>query len=134
MPFTRRKLLLAGCALACGPQFEPLPTAVNVGNVSDLPEGTLKPVSGVPVAVGRDPNGIYAMSLECTHAGCDMSGGVTNTLIDCGCHGSRFDAQGNVLRGPASAPLPHFVVTADASGVLTVHTDQPTAESTRLPV
>src|ERR1041384_7172095 len=102
MPLSRRTLLLAGCAAAgcgLGPDVSNLPDAVDAGNISNLPVGTLRAVNNLPVAIGRDSGGIYAMSLVCTHAGGDMSGGVGASAIDCSCHGSRFDPQGNVLRG-----------------------------------
>ena len=76
-----------------------------------------------------------ALALVCTRAGCDISrsgGSISFGSIDCGCHGSIFDGQGKVLRGPAERPLPHLLVSADAAGALTVHGDQVTAESTRL--
>ena len=135
MPLSRRTLILAGCAAAgCGlPSVEQLPATIPAGNISGLPQGTLRALPGVPVAIARDAGGIYAMTLICTHQGCDMSGGVGPSFIDCGCHGSVFDAHGNPLRGPATLQLQHFVVDADASGALTVHTDQPTPASTRLP-
>ncbi|MBY0426512.1 MAG: Rieske 2Fe-2S domain-containing protein, partial [Cytophagales bacterium] len=45
-------------------------------------------------------------STTCTHAGCGTT--FDGTTFDCSCHGSRFDSQGNVLRGPASSPLNQF--------------------------
>ena len=118
------------------PGVDQLPTTIAAGSESGVPQGSLRAVPGFPVAIGRDQSGIYALSLICTHAGCDMSqaGSVSPSLIDCACHGSLFDGQGNVLRGPAASPLEHFVVTADASGALTIHTDQATPASTRLTV
>jgi cytochrome b6-f complex iron-sulfur subunit len=139
MTIGRRKLLLVGgglIAASCGPQTNrTLPALISAGKVTDLATGTLRAISGMGVAIGRDAQGIYALSLICTHAGCDISvdGSVSTGSIGCACHGSVFDGQGAVVRGPASAPLAHLVVTADAQGNLTIHGDQPTAASTRLP-
>jgi Rieske Fe-S protein len=55
------------------------------------------------VAIVRGGNGIYALSLVCTHLGCTVS--VTADGIFCPCHGSRFDQEGKVLQGPATKPL-----------------------------
>ena len=135
---SRRKLLVlgAGAAVACGAETGPaLDPLIDAGNQSSLSVGTLRPIAGKGVAIGRDAGGIYAMSLICTHAGCDISldGSVSGGSVQCFCHGSVFDGQGIVLRGPAGSPLPHLVVTADDSGELTIHGDQTTSPSTRLP-
>jgi Rieske Fe-S protein len=132
-------LLLVGgglVAAACGPDtFRKLPATIAAGNVRDLVEGSLRAIGGQGVAIGRDALGIYALSLVCTHAGCDISvdGAVSAGGIDCFCHGSAYDGQGNPLRGPARSALTHLVVTADALGNLTIHGDEPTPASTRLP-
>jgi nitrite reductase/ring-hydroxylating ferredoxin subunit len=103
------------------------------GNVSAFPAGTLRAFSSDPVAVGHDAGGIYAMSLICTHAGCNiaMQGAVSASGVVCNCHGSRFDAQGNRLAGPARTPLDHLAVTIDASGAVTVNGDLVVAASVR---
>lgn len=76
------------------------------------------------------------MTLTCPHAGCDIgqTGTVSPQGLFCGCHGSAFDPNGNVVRGPAMQPLDHFDVTADAGGNLTIHTDQVVGASQRLSV
>jgi Rieske Fe-S protein len=145
MALGRRRLLVLGlgggalCAgvLGCGSGASApvaLQPEIPAGNAASVAVGTLRPIPGAPVAVGRDSGGIFALSLICTHAGCDMSqnGSVSFGRIDCGCHGSIFDGQGNVQRGPANQPLPHLLVTAEASGALTVHGDSVTSPSTRL--
>ena len=140
MSFGRRKLLVIGSgaicahALGCGNDAPPLSPIIDAGNEADLAVGVLRAIARKGVAIGRDTRGIYAVSLICTHAGCDMSqdGAVSSGSIQCFCHGSVFDGQGNVLRGPANIPLPHLFVTADANGELTIHGDQPTPADTRL--
>jgi glycine/D-amino acid oxidase-like deaminating enzyme/nitrite reductase/ring-hydroxylating ferredoxin subunit len=56
--------------------------------------------------VYRDEAGrLHAVSLRCTHLGCLLRFNAAETSWDCPCHGSRFDVDGNVLEGPAVAPL-----------------------------
>lgn len=131
----RRTLLVFGGALAAGCGVGAgLASEIDAGPASALPAGTLRALSGQGVAIGRDATGIYALSLICTHQGCDISsaGFVSASGIQCFCHGAIFDAQGNVRAGPARASLVHFAVTQDASGTLTIHTDQTVPVSTRL--
>jgi Rieske Fe-S protein len=61
------------------------------------------------VALFRDGAGIHAVSSGCTHLGC-----IVNSLaegFECPCHGSRFAADGSVLKGPAPRALPWFKVS-----------------------
>jgi glycine/D-amino acid oxidase-like deaminating enzyme/nitrite reductase/ring-hydroxylating ferredoxin subunit len=58
------------------------------------------------VAVYRDPSGeLHERSAYCTHLGCVVAWNGAERTWDCPCHGSRFDADGDVLHGPAVAPL-----------------------------
>jgi Rieske Fe-S protein len=117
----------AGLGLGCGNPT--LSGTYAAGNVSALVMGKLTAVSSGPLALGLDAGGIWAMSLLCTHAGCEAS--IEATGVSCPCHGSQFDLQGNVLAGPARSPLPHFQVTVDASGAISVDSSVPVSESTR---
>jgi len=137
----RRFLALAGAAAAVGgcssPAVPPVQVGdVQAGNVTDLAVGSLDVVGSDPVCIGRDAGGFYAMTLTCTHAGCDIGqrGTVSAQGLVCGCHGSEFDANGNVTRGPATQPLDHFAVTVDATGNLIIHGDQIVDASQRLTV
>jgi Rieske Fe-S protein len=124
---------LCGCSSAVGPA--PVGDVAG-GNVSSLAVGVLAPIEGQPVCIGRDDGGVYAMTLTCTHAGCDIgeNGSVSGQGLVCGCHGSRFDANGNVVQGPASHALDHFAVTMDASGNLTIHGGEIVGADQRLKV
>ena len=42
---------------------------------------------------------------RCTHQGCVLREDVALGTWDCPCHGSRFDADGAVIQGPANSPL-----------------------------
>jgi Rieske Fe-S protein len=115
-----------------GAAVDPNDPATPIGNVSSFPLGSFS-VAGSIYFLGHDAGGLYAMSMQCTHAGCAvaMSG---STQLLCPCHASRFDHMGNVLAGPATKPLPHFPVTVDATGNITVDRFTVVSMSTRTPV
>lgn len=55
------------------------------------------------VAVIRQHNTIAVYSLICPHLGCTIN--LTEKLFKCPCHGSEFDLNGNVIKGPANKNL-----------------------------
>ena len=58
------------------------------------------------IAVSRDSDGtLHAVSARCTHMGCIVNWNSAETSWDCPCHGSRFDADGRVIEGPAVKAL-----------------------------
>ncbi|MEW5702547.1 MAG: ubiquinol-cytochrome c reductase iron-sulfur subunit [Candidatus Zixiibacteriota bacterium] len=64
---------------------------------------------GRSVAVYRDAEGIYAVSLRCTHLGCIVKSSPDG--FECPCHGSQFAPDGTVRKGPAPVRLPWHKVT-----------------------
>lgn len=58
-------------------------------------------------AVFRDEDGVvHRMSAVCVHLGCIVSWNTNEKTWDCPCHGSRYDATGRVINGPANSDLP----------------------------
>lgn len=58
------------------------------------------------LAVYRDEAGeIHAFRATCPHLGCIVEWNKTEQTWDCPCHGSRFDALGHVINGPANRNL-----------------------------
>ncbi len=84
---------------------------VTPGEVSSLDEIT--PNTGAvvregltKVAIFRDEAGeLHRRSAVCTHLGCIVGWNKAASTWDCPCHGSRFDAYGRVINGPASSDL-----------------------------
>jgi cytochrome b6-f complex iron-sulfur subunit len=59
-----------------------------------------------------------AMTAVCTHEGCTVSGYEDQTFV-CPCHGSRYNTNGGVVRGPAPAALRQFSTRLEGD-VLTI--------------
>ena len=128
------KILAAAPLMACaGASGSPASFGkVPAGNVSNTMQDTLAVVPNAPAILARDKDGLYAMTITCTHQSCDVS--PEGTTLFCSCHGSRFDSNGNVLAGPAGSPLVHFAVSVDAAGNITVDGTTQVAASVRTAV
>jgi nitrite reductase/ring-hydroxylating ferredoxin subunit/uncharacterized membrane protein len=82
---------------------------------SQLREGDKRTavIGDTPVVLVRDGGSVKALHDRCSHRGCSLAetGTVADGIIECGCHGSRFNLDdGTVVRGPATAGQPAFEV------------------------
>jgi cytochrome b6-f complex iron-sulfur subunit len=97
-----------------------LASSVKIGKPGDLPPGSDIFMPEQRLFITSKAGGIRAMSAICTHLGCTV--GRVEWGYQCPCHGSRFDAAGRVLRGPAPKPLPWFKILQGPDGLLLVDT------------
>jgi len=85
--------------------------------------------AGRSVALFRDAEGFYAISIVCTHLGCIVK--PTTTGFECPCHGSRFAPDGSVVRGPAPRELSWLAVSVAGDSVI-VDEETPVKQGTRV--
>ena len=119
---------LAGCAQNGGTTAGSS-TASTSGEGAGAPTvaGTLAKTSDVPVGSGvivddvvltQPTAGVFnCFSSVCPHAGCNVSE-VTEANIVCPCHGSRFDLEGAVVKGPAHEPLERRTISIKGDAIL----------------
>ncbi|HUI89031.1 MAG TPA: ubiquinol-cytochrome c reductase iron-sulfur subunit [Anaerolineales bacterium] len=99
----------------------PVKTEFDIGPMENYPIGSRSLVPDVPAVLIHSQTGFTALSLVCTHLGCTVM--QQDYGFGCPCHGSRYDANGNVLRGPAQNPLRSLRVEITADQHLILRTD-----------
>lgn len=82
----------------------------------------------------RDPKGIAAFSLLCTHQTCLIEQDAQAEGFVCPCHGSKFDALGRVISGPASEDLPWYSLRLLMNGNIEIDFSKRVAVDWRLAV
>lgn len=89
------------------------------GSLRLMPDGWEDPL----YLLALDGGGFAAVSSICTHRGCTVDLGGPG--LSCPCHGSQYDREGRVTRGPASRALTRYRVrVAGDELVIEVGTDR----------
>jgi cytochrome b6-f complex iron-sulfur subunit len=140
-PVTRRHVVAAavvaaaaavGCLPGCRtanpadggpllPETNPNGT-VDVGTADDYPHDGVydKNAASDRVYVVRKGGHLYALRSVCSHKACQVKPAAGADEFVCPCHGSRFELDGAVTKGPATRPLWHYAIAKSADGRLTV--------------
>ena len=98
------------------------PSAYAPGSATLLPDRRLY--------VFNEADGFYCISSVCTHLGCNVKRGGPG--FECPCHGSQFDRNGQVVRGPAPQALAWYALNLSPRNQLVVDLDQPVSPAFRL--
>ncbi len=116
---------LTGCASLVATPVTPVGGAVRLplrnypqltqagGYLKILPAG-----SYVPLYVLALDEGFAVLSPICTHLQCTVN--VEGGVLLCPCHGSTYDREGRVLRGPAQQALRRFPAALTPEGDLVI--------------
>lgn len=84
---------------------------------AELGEGQMlrTTVGEIDLVVANTGEGFAAFQALCTHQRCGLDEGeLEGATVECACHGARFDVKtGEVLRGPAIAPLEVYAVRVE---------------------
>ena len=68
-------------------------------------QGAAGEIGDRAVAVSSSGGVLTVLENICTHMGCQTGWELSGGYWECPCHGSRFNPDGSVLRGPATLPL-----------------------------
>jgi Rieske Fe-S protein len=102
-------------------QYDETPqTEFEIGPASDYPFNSRTVLAYIPAVIIHDKHGLQAFSLQCTHLGCSVE--PRNFGFECPCHGSRFDLNGVIAKGPATSSLKKFRIEELEDGTLRVFT------------
>ena len=112
-PRCRSRLTIAQAA-AVFPESSP---RVKLGQPARFGVGSSTYFSEHHVWLFRGERGFHALSSVCTHLGCIVMR-ADDGAFKCPCHGSRFDAAGDVTGGPAPRGLVWVELSLSPEGVL----------------
>jgi len=119
-----------GAARALKPDVLPEPSkSFKAGFPAEFPSGEVTVLSDRHVAIFRDGNEFWALTLVCTHLGCVIANEPDG--FRCPCHGSRFDKDGHVKGGPAPRALQWWKLSLSADCQLVVHIDEEVSIGTK---
>ena len=85
-----------------------LPLTAARGPAQALPpgHGGIVEAGGRKMGVYKTAEGtLYAVDPRCPHMGCQLEWNPDEESWDCPCHGSRFEADGRLIEGPATGGL-----------------------------
>ncbi len=97
-----------------------VPSSYDLGLAADFPASGKLTRLDIPAIIYKTKDGFQAYSLVCTHLGCTVE--EDGEKFSCPCHGSQFDHDGSVLKGPATKRLSTFKVSLSEDGKLILAT------------
>jgi cytochrome b6-f complex iron-sulfur subunit len=102
----------------------PRPSGNFTIDLTSAANSALKTIGGYLITQGifikrTGQSNYFALSMTCTHQGCQVNYNSANNDFVCPCHGGTYNSNGSVVSGPPPAPLPQYQVTVSGT-LLTV--------------
>ena len=97
----------------------PPPKVFEIGPETGYPLNSRTALPDIPAVLIRTQDGLNALSLVCPHLSCTVE--VLPDGFRCPCHGSLYDSQGGLLRGPSTASLKTLRVERSSEGNLVIY-------------
>lgn len=123
-------VLTAGALAACsggGDKAAATDQASTTSAPAAAPDAAIAKTADVPVGSGVIVDDVVvtqpaagefkAFSSKCTHKGCAVNK-VADGTIDCPCHGSKFNLDGTVAKGPATEPLKAKTISVQGDSIV----------------
>lgn len=101
-----------------------------IGSPSDFPQGSVTFLPERRLFVFNGADGLFCISSICTHLGCNVRH--LGTGFECPCHGSQYDENGRVTKGPAPKPLAWYALSLSPREQLIVDLDHTVGTDFRL--
>ena len=105
------------------PAYRPQRRRVALGPAARFAPG-VTPLPLYQAWLVRTATGFYALKAVCTHLGCPPAWQPAQQAFVCACHGSRFDASGALVQGPALRALERLAIYSPAPGQLALDLDR----------
>jgi len=125
MRMNRRSFLILSATFAAGCAAVPAGAnrssdgserVVNAGSAGQyLADGVYPRFRDLGFFIVRRGANLFALSAVCTHKHCKLEAEPDRTF-SCPCHGSTFNPDGQVTKGPARRSLPVFELSVDRDG------------------
>ena len=96
----------------------PRPPGTVVAKTSDVPVGG-GVILGELLITQPTPGVFLGFCSHCTHLGC-VFGSVANGTVNCFCHGSKFNLDDSVAKGPAFIPMIPRPIRVEGDNIVTV--------------
>lgn len=93
-------------------------TRFDLGPIDQLSTSSMTIFPPAQAAIIPIHEGYDALSLVCPHLGCQVE--MREDGFECPCHGSRFNLNGDLLKGPAQTPLRKLITEISEDGHLIV--------------